>query len=137
MSYAVKTDPQAKYARSHEWVRMEGEVAVIGVSDYAQHLLSDVVYVELPEAGDTITKGESFATVESVKAAEDAYAPISGEVVEVNTELEDNPEWVNVDPYGKAWMIKVAPSDLSELDDLMDASAYGAYVQEEEEKGGH
>lgn len=137
MSYEVKVDPQAKYAKSHEWVRMEGEVAVIGVSDYAQHLLSDVVYVELPEVGDTVTKGESFGTVESVKAAEDAYAPISGEVVEVNAELEDNPEWVNEDPYGKAWMIKVAPSDLSELDDLMDASTYEAYVREEEEKGGH
>ncbi len=137
MSYEVKVDPQAKYAKSHEWVRMEGEVAVIGVSDYAQHLLSDVVYVELPEVGDTVTKGESFGTVESVKAAEDAYAPISGEVVEVNVALEDSPEWVNEDPYGKAWMIKVAPSDLSELDDLMDASAYEAYVQEEEEKGGH
>lgn len=135
MSY--KFDPNARYARSHEWVRMEGETAVIGVSDYAQHLLSDVVYVELPEVGDTVTKGESFGTVESVKAAEDAYAPISGEVVEVNTALEDNPEWVNQDPYGKAWMIKVAPSDLSELDDLMDAVAYEAYVQEEEEKGGH
>lgn len=137
MSYEVKVDPQAKYAKSHEWVRMEGEIAVIGVSDYAQHLLSDVVYVELPEVGDTVTKGESFGTVESVKAAEDAYAPISGEVVEVNTELEDNPEWVNEDPYGKAWMLKVTPSDLSELDDLMDASAYEAYVREEEEKGGH
>ncbi|MGQ9490496.1 MAG: glycine cleavage system protein GcvH [Anaerolineae bacterium] len=135
MSY--KFDPNARYAGSHEWVRMEGETAVIGVSDYAQHLLSDVVYVELPEVGDTVTKGESFGTVESVKAAEDAYAPISGEVVEVNTALEDNPEWVNQDPYGKAWMIKVAPSDLSELDDLMDAVAYEAYVQEEEEKGGH
>lgn len=135
MSY--KVDPQARYAKSHEWVRMEGKVAVIGVSDYAQHLLSDVVYVELPEVGDTVTKGESFGTVESVKAAEDAYAPLSGEVVEVNKALEDSPELVNQDPYGKAWMIRVAPSDLSELDDLMDAAAYEKYVQEEEEKGGH
>ena len=116
---------------------MEGDIAVIGVSDYAQHLLSDVVYVDLPEVGDTVTKGESLGTVESVKAAEDAYAPISGEVVEVNTELEDNPEWVNEDPYGKAWLIKVTPSDLGELDDLMDVAAYEEYVAEEEEKGGH
>lgn len=135
MSY--KYDPNAKYAKSHEWVRMEGEVAVVGVSDYAQHLLSDIVYVELPEVGDSVTKGEAFATVESVKAAEDAYAPISGEVLEVNSELEDSPEWVNEDPYGKAWMLKVAPADLGDLDDLMDASAYEAFVAEEEEKGGH
>ncbi len=134
---AHKFDPQVKYAKSHEWVRMEGDVAVIGVSDYAQHLLSDVVYVELPEVGDTLTKGESLGTVESVKAAEDAYAPVSGEVIEVNTELEDNPEWINEDPYGKAWLVKVTPSDASELDDLMDVTVYEKYVAEEEEKGGH
>ncbi len=135
MSY--KFDPSAKYAKSHEWVRLEGDVAVLGVSDYAQHLLSDIVYVELPEVGDVLTKGEGMGTVESVKAAEDAYAPISGEVVEVNMALEDSPEWVNEDPYGKAWLVKVTPSDLSELDDLMDIATYEAYVQEEEEKGGH
>lgn len=135
MSY--KFDPKARYAKSHEWVRVEGQVAVIGVSDYAQHLLSDVVYVELPEVGDTLTKGEPLGTVESVKAAEDAFAPISGEVLEVNTDLEDNPEWVNEDPFGKAWLAKVAPSDLGELDDLMDVATYEKYVAEEEEKGGH
>ncbi len=135
MSY--KFDPQAKYAKCHEWVRMEGDIAVIGVSDYAQHLLSDVVYVELPEVGDTLTKGESLGTVESVKAAEDAYAPISGEVVEINTDLEDNPEWVNEEPYSKAWLVKVMPSDLGELDSLMDVEAYEKFVAEEEEKGGH
>ena len=134
---AYKFDAKARYARSHEWVRVEGDVAVVGVSDYAQHLLSDIVYVELPEVGDTLTKGESMGTVESVKAAEDAYAPVSGEVIEVNTELEDNPEWVNEDPYNKAWLIKVTLSDESELADLMDATTYEAYVQEEEEKGGH
>lgn len=135
MSY--RFDPKAKYAKSHEWARVEGDTVVIGVSDYAQHLLSDVVYVELPEVGDTLTQGESLGTVESVKAAEDAYAPISGEVIEVNTELEDNPEWVNEDPYGKAWLVKVTPSDLGELDALMDAAVYEKYVAEEEEKGGH
>ncbi len=135
MSY--KFDPKAKYAKSHEWVRVEGDIAVIGISDYAQHLLSDVVYVELPEVGDTLTQGESLGTVESVKAAEDAYAPISGEVVEVNTALEDNPEWVNEDPYVKAWLVKVTPSDLGELDALMDVAVYEKYVAEEEEKGGH
>ena len=135
MSY--KFDSKAKYAKSHEWVRVEGDVVVIGVSDYAQHLLSDVVYVELPEVGDTLTKGESLGTVESVKAAEDAYAPVSGEVVEVNAELEDNPEWVNEHPYGKAWLVKVNPSNLGELEDLMDVATYEKYVAEEEEKGGH
>jgi glycine cleavage system H protein len=135
MSY--RFDPKAKYAKSHEWARVEGDTVVIGVSDYAQHLLSDVVYVELPEMGDTLTQGESLGTVESVKAAEDAYAPISGEVIEVNTELEDNPEWVNEDPYGKAWLVKVAPSALGELDTLMDVVVYEKYVAEEEEKGGH
>jgi glycine cleavage system H protein len=135
MSY--KFDPKARYAKSHEWARIEGKIAVIGISDYAQHLLSDIVYVELPEVGDTVTKGESLGTVESVKAAEDAYAPISGEVIEINSALESNPEWVNEDPFGKAWLIKVAPTDLAELDDLMDAAAYEKYVAEEEEKGGH
>ncbi|MDQ1300551.1 MAG: glycine cleavage system protein [Chloroflexota bacterium] len=135
MSY--KYDSKARYAKSHEWVRLEGSVAVVGVSDYAQHLLSDVVYVDLPEVGDSVTAGESLGTVESVKAAEDAYSPISGEVIEINAALEDHPEWVNEDPYGKAWLIKVTPSDTGELAGLMDAVAYEAYVKEEEEKGGH
>lgn len=134
---AYRIDQKARYANSHEWVRIEGEVAVIGVSDYAQHLLSDVVYVELPEVGDTLAKGDEMGTVESVKAAESAYAPVSGEVVEVNTDLEGTPEWVNEDPYGKAWLIKMAISSADELDELMDAAAYEKYVQEEEEKGGH
>jgi glycine cleavage system H protein len=134
---AYKFDAQARYAKSHEWVRMEGEYAIIGVSDYAQHLLSDVVYVELPEVGDTVTAEQAMGTVESVKAAEDVLAPITGEVTEVNTELEDNPEWVNEDPYGKAWLVRITPSDPSQFVSLMDAVAYEAYVQEEEEKGGH
>jgi glycine cleavage system H protein len=135
MSY--KYDSKARYAKSHEWVRLEGNAAAVGVSDYAQHLLSDVVYVDLPEVGDSVAAGESLGTVESVKAAEDAYSPISGEVIEINTALEDHPEWINEDPYGKAWLIKVAPSDTGELAGLMDAVAYEAYVNEEEEKGGH
>ncbi len=134
---AYRFDPKAKYAKSHEWARQEGDIVVIGVSDYAQHLLSDVVYVELPEVGDTVTQGESLGTVESVKAAEDAYAPISGEVLEVNADLEANPEWINSDPYTKAWMIKVAPADLGQLDALMDLAAYEKHVEEEETRGGH
>ena len=132
-----KIDPNAKYARSHEWARIEGDVVVLGVSDYAQHLLSDVVFVELPEVGDELTKGETMGTVESVKAAEDAYAPVSGEVLEVNAELESNPEWINEDPYGKAWLAKVAPSDLGEMDDLMDATSYEGFVDQEESEGTH
>lgn len=135
MSY--KYDAKARYAKSHEWARLEGDVVVVGVSDYAQHLLSDVVYVDLPEVGDAVVAGESLGTVESVKAAEDAYSPLSGEVVEVNSALEDHPEWINEDPYGKAWLIKVKPNDAGDLAGLMDAAAYEAYVIEEEEKGGH
>jgi glycine cleavage system H protein len=134
---AYKYHPEARYAKSHEWARMEGNLVVVGISDYAQHLLSDVVYVELPEVGDTVTAGESMATVESVKAAEDAYAPVSGEVLEVNADLESNPEWINSDPYGKAWMAKISPSKPEELEGLMTATAYEQFVQEEEEKGAH
>ncbi len=134
---AYKFDSAARYAKTHEWARAEGDLVVVGVSDYAQHLLSDVVYVELPSEGDTVTAGESLGTVESVKAAEDAFAPISGEVVEVNTALEANPEWVNEDPYGKAWLIKVKPSNPSELEALMDQPTYETFVAEEEEKGEH
>ncbi len=134
---AYKIDAHARYGKSHEWVRMEGKVAVVGISDYAQHSLSDIVYVELPNVGDTLTRGESFGTVESVKAAEDVYAPVSGEVVEVNTELEANPEWLNHDPFGKAWLVKVALTDQGQLEQLMDHKAYEAFVAEEEEKGAH
>jgi glycine cleavage system H protein len=135
MSY--KYHPHARYAKSHEWARREGDLVVIGISDYAQHLLSDVVYVELPSEGDRVTAGQSLGTVESVKAAEDAYSPVSGEVVEVNTALEANPEWVNEDPYGKAWLIKVKPSDPAEFEALMDHESYAKHVAEEEEKGEH
>jgi glycine cleavage system H protein len=134
---AYKFDPNAHYAKSHEWVRIEGTSAVVGISDYAQHLLSDVVYVELPEPGDELVQGESMGTVESVKAAEDAYAPIGGKVLESNADLESNPEWVNEDPYGKAWMARLSPSNLQELDSLMSATEYEKFVQEEEEKGTH
>ncbi len=129
--------PQARYTNTHEWVRMEGDIAIVGISDYAQHLLSDVVYVELPSEGDTVTTGQALGTVESVKASEDANSPITGEVVAVNTALEANPEWVNEDPYGKAWLVKVKPSDPDELAGLMDASAYESFVRQEEEKGEH
>ena len=117
------------YHEEHEWVHVEGEEAVIGISDYAQDQLSDVVYVELPEVGDTLELGDVFAVVESVKAASDVYMPVSGEVVEINEELEDSPELVNSDPYGEAWFVRVAMANLDDLDELMDADAYKAFVE--------
>ncbi|GIV67509.1 glycine cleavage system protein GcvH [Caldilinea sp.] len=126
-----KLDKSVKYAKTHEWVRIEDGVAVIGVSDYAQDALSDVVYVDLPEVGDTVTAGKQAATVESVKAAEDVYAPVSGEVIEVNTALEDTPEIINERPYD-AWFFKVRPTEAleQELAALMEPEAYDKYVEE-------
>jgi glycine cleavage system H protein len=132
---AYKYDPNARYAKTHDWVRVEGGLAVCGISDYAQHALSDVVYVELPDAGTEVTQGEVYTTVESVKAAEEVFAPVSGEIVEVNDALEDTPEALNSDPYG-AWIVKIKPSDEGELDSLMDAAAYEEFVAAEE-AGGH
>jgi glycine cleavage system H protein len=125
----MKIDPGFKYHEEHEWVRVEGDEAVIGISDYAQDQLSDVVYVELPEVGDTFEQGDVFAVVESVKAASDVYMPVSGEILEVNEVLEDSPELVNQDPYGEAWFVRIAMADLSELEGLMDAEAYKAYLE--------
>ena len=132
---AYKYDKTARYAKTHDWARVEGDLVVCGISDYAQHALSDVVYVELPDEGATFSQGDVYTTVESVKAAEEVFAPVSGEIVEVNEALEDQPEQLNSDPYG-AWIVKVRPADVSELDSLMDASAYEAFVREAEE-GGH
>ena len=128
----MKLDPEARYAESHEWARQDGAEIVVGISDYAQESLSDIVYVELPEVGDTLEQGDSFGVVESVKAASDVYAPVGGEVVAVNTELEDTPELVNQDPFGAGWLIRLASSDPSQFNDLMDSDAYEAMVAEEE-----
>lgn len=133
---AYKYDPNARYAKTHDWARVEGDLVVCGISDYAQHALSDVVYIELPDVGATFGQGDVYTTVESVKAAEEVYAPVSGEVVEVNEALADTPEALNTDPYG-AWIIKLRPTDLGELDALMDAAAYEAFIVESEAKGGH
>lgn len=132
---AYKYDPNARYAKTHDWVRVEDGLAVCGISDYAQHALSDVVYVELPDAGTAVTQGEVYTTVESVKAAEEVFAPVSGEIVAVNEALEDTPEALNTDPYG-AWIVKIKLADEGELDALMDAAAYEAFVAAEE-AGGH
>ncbi|MBL7198805.1 MAG: glycine cleavage system protein GcvH [Anaerolineae bacterium] len=126
----MKFDPTCRYMESHEWVRVEGDEGVIGISDYAQSELNDVVYVELPEVGDALKKGEEFGTVESVKAASEMYSPVSGEVIAVNGELEDAPELVNQDPFGVGWMIRVRLMAPGELEELLDAEAYRATVEE-------
>ena len=118
-----------KYTKEHEWVRLTGGAALVGITDYAQSELGDVVFVDLPEAGSQLTQGESFGVVESVKAASDLYAPVSGEVLEPNSALQDAPDLVNQEPYGGGWMLRVRPSDPAELDTLMDAPAYDEYVK--------
>ncbi len=119
-----------KYSTEHEWVLVENDNgAVIGISDFAQSELGDVVYVEAPELGEKVSKDDPFGAVESVKAVSDLYAPVSGEVTEVNDALPDTPELINDDPYGEGWIIKVAMSDPGELDDLMTAEEYAAYCE--------
>jgi glycine cleavage system H protein len=121
-----------KYTREHEWARTKGTRIVVGITDFAQDQLGDVVYVELPEVGAAVKKGESFGVVESTKAVSELFAPISGKVVEVNDPLSDAPETVNEDPYEEGWMIAIEPSAPEELDALMDAKAYRAFVEEQE-----
>ena len=112
-----------RYAESHEWVSLEGDIATIGITDYAQHALGDIVYVDMPEVGDEVTAGEDFGAVESVKAASDLYSPVSGEVVAINEELEDEPGLINQDAFAN-WIMKVKVSDPSEVEALLDAEAY-------------
>jgi len=113
-----------KYTDDHEWAKVEGDLVCVGISDYAQDQLGEIVFVELPETGDTFGKGDEFGSVESVKAVSEIYLPISGEIVEVNEALEDAPELVNTDCYDKGWLVKIKPDDLSELDSLKDQAAY-------------
>ena len=121
-----------KYASSHEWVRAEGNgVYSVGISEHAQELLGDMVFVDLPDVEDEVEAGESFSLVESVKAASDIYSPITGEVVEINEELEDSPELINEEPYEGGWIVKVKLSNPSELDDLKDAEEYLSSIEEE------
>ena len=122
-----------KYSKEHEWVLVEGNVATVGITDYAQDQLGDIVFVELPAIGDKVSKEDAFGVVESVKAVSDIYAPVSGKVVEVNDDLPENPEMVNEDAYGDGWIIKIEMSDPDELQDLMSASEYEEYVAEEKE----
>ncbi len=122
-----------KYTKEHEWVKMDEDLAIVGITDYAQGQLGDIVYVELPQPGDTLSQFESFGIIESVKAASDLFAPVSGEVVAVNEELVDRPELVNEDPYGEGWMLKVHPENESEIEALMTAKEYEAHLKTLEE----
>ena len=119
-----------KYAKTDEWVRVEGNAATAGITDYAQDALSDIVYVELPAAGDTFQQGQTFGSVESVKAASDVNLPVGGTITAVNDALTSTPEVVNSDPYGQGWMVKFTLANPAELDSLMDAAAYQKYCEE-------
>jgi len=117
-----------KYTKEHEWIAIDGDIATIGITDFAQSELGDIVYVEIETVGETLSKDEVFGSVEAVKTVSDLFMPVGGEILEFNEELESNPEAVNKDPYGAGWMIKVKGSNVDELGELMDASAYEALV---------
>jgi glycine cleavage system H protein len=125
-----------KYSKEHEWVLVEDKVAIIGITEFAEHELGDVVYVELPEVGEKVVKDDPFAAVESVKAVSDVFAPVSGTVLEINDTLPENPETINDDPYGDGWMIKVEMTDKDDLKDLMSAEEYAEYIEQQKEKDG-
>ncbi|TRW48073.1 glycine cleavage system protein GcvH [Aliidiomarina halalkaliphila] len=123
---------ELKYASTHEWIRDEGDgVYTVGITDHAQELLGDMVFVELPEVGDNVAAGDDCAVAESVKAASDIYAPIAGEIIAVNEELEDSPELVNNDPFGDGWLFKIKADDESEVAGLLDAEGYAASIEED------
>ena len=121
-----------RYTKEHEWIKVSGNAGTIGITDYAQHELGDVVFAELPAVGTKITTGEVFGTIESVKAVSEIYAPVSGEVIEANAALSKTPEIVNTDPHGVAWLIKITLSNPGEVSGLMDAAAYQAFISEKE-----
>lgn len=127
----MNTPKDLRYSEEHEWVKVEGEKARIGITDFAQDELGDIVFVELPEVGDELEADEPFGSVESVKTVSELYAPISGKVVEINEDLDDSPEYVNESPYDKAWMIVVEPSDSSEIDELMSQEDYEKMIEED------
>jgi glycine cleavage system H protein len=120
-----------KFTKEHEWVRLEGKTATIGITDYAQSQLGDIVYVELPDEGDSVAKDETFGVVESVKAVSDCYAPLSGKVMAVNSPLADSPETLNEDPYGEGWILRIEIADAAETEELLDPTRYAAFVKEE------
>ena len=120
-----------KFTKSHEWVKVESGVATVGVSDYAQKQLGDIVFIELPSIGDQLSQSSQLGTIESTKAASELYSPLSGEVIEVNSELVNNPQWINEAPFEKGWMVKVKVDNATELDSLMDEASYKEYVEKE------
>ena len=130
----ANTPEDNRYAKSHEYVHVEGDTGTIGITDYAQKELGDVVFVELPQVGSQLEMGDELGSIESVKAVSELFAPVGGEVVEVNEALADKPELVNTDPFGDGWMIKIRLADASEVDELMGAEEYGEYVQAESGK---
>lgn len=119
-----------KYTNEHEWIRLEGDTAYVGITDYAQQQLGDIVFIDVTTEGGTLDKGEVFGTIEVVKTVSDLFLPIGGEILEVNPQLEEHPELVNQDPYGEGWIIKLKPTDASELDDLLDAAGYKEIINE-------
>jgi len=123
-----------KYTKSHEWVKVEGDTITVGLTDYAQESLGDIVHIELPEEGREVQKEETFGVVESVKAVSDLYSPVDGKILESNSTLMDSPETTNEDPYGEAWMVKIKVSDAKSLSELMDCAAYKKFVEEESNK---
>jgi len=123
-----------RYTKDHEWIKLDGATATVGITEYAQDALGDVVFVELPKVGAKFDAGAAFGTVESVKAVSEVYCPVSAEVVEVNSALATAPETINKDPHGAAWMIKVRPSNAKEIEGLMDAAAYQAFIAEKEKE---
>ena len=125
---------QYRYTKDHEWISAQGDVATIGITDYAQHELGDVVFVELPAAGTKVVTGKTFGSVESVKAVSEIYAPASGEVTEANSELQNKPETINADPHGTGWLIKLKLTSPVEVSSLMDATAYEAYIAEKQKE---
>lgn len=134
----LRYDRDSRYTKTSEWVRPTGDgKALVGLTDYAQDQLSDIVYVEFPDVGDSFGKGDSFAVAESVKATSDCYLPVGGEISAVNDELESSPQLVNEDPYGAGWLVEIVMDNPAELDGLMDAAAYQAFVAEELAKGEH
>ncbi len=126
---------ELRYTKEHEWVRNEGPYALIGITDYAQHRLGSIVFIELPAQGKSVNQGETMATVDSVKAMAEIYAPLTGQVEAVNETLKDNPEIINHDPYGKGWMVKIKIDDPSQVKTLLGPEAYEAFIAEEEAKG--
>ena len=124
----MKIPDELKYTQDHEWIKVEGEYAFVGITDFAQSELGDVVFVEVETEGETIDREEAFGTIEAVKTVSDMFMPVSGEIIEFNEKLEDAPDLINQDPYGDGWVIKIKMSDLSELNDLMDADTYKGHI---------